>query len=182
MASVIVRNNPIVDEAVIPPLREDGRGYRYCMYFNSDAQAVFADSHEELLTVLIPGYPQLDELDADVARIKLAQAVAAQIQAELLTTVDPSTVSEKEWAILNAPRSMKQPEAGWWTCEVPLVAVETAYAPYTDVPRPTSGLSDGIDDAPNLWWIRPTEDEDFLFSLHEVGYIRLMENTIVDQD
>ena len=182
MAFEIVRNNPAVDEGMIPPLREDGRGYRYCMYFNGDAEAVFGDSYEELLSVLLPGYVQMDDLDADIARIRLAQVVAAQIQAELLAEVDSSTVSEKEWAILNAPRSLKQPDAGWWTCETPLVVVETAYVPYTDVPAPVSGLSDGIDDAPNLWWIRPTEDEDFLFSLHEVGYIRLMENTIREQD
>jgi hypothetical protein len=182
MAFVITRNNPAVDEGMIPPLREDGRGYRYCMYFNGDAEAAFADSHEELLSVLVPGYVQMEEMDADVARIRLAQVVAAQIQAEVLAEVDPATVSEQEWAILNAPRSLKQPEVGLWRSEVPLVVVETAYAPYTDVQPPVSGLSDGIDDAPNLWWIRPTEDEDFLFSLHEVGYIRLMENTVREQD
>lgn len=181
MASIIVRNNPAADEAMLAPLKDDGRSYRYCMYFNGDAEAVFADTYEELLTVLIPGYSEMDELNADIARIRLAQAVAAQIQAEVLSEVDPSTVSAEDMAILTAPRSQKQPEATWWKNEIPLVVVETSYAPYTEVPRPASALSDTVD-APNLWWIRPGEDEDFLYSLHEVGYLRLMENMIGDED
>lgn len=176
MSAVVLRNNTEGDGPIEPPTHEDGRPYRYCMYFHGYSDVLFADEQEELIDGLIPGHNSMSEEDAAYHRIRLAQAAAAQVQAEILAEVDPQTVSEEEWKTLTAPRGISQPRADWWTCEVPLVVVETGYEPFTDVPRPASGLSDGIADAPNLWWIRPAEEEDFLYSLHEVGYIRMFIN------
>jgi hypothetical protein len=177
MTFAVLRNNSEADGPIVPPLREDGRAFRYCMFFDGNAKVAFADEQEDIYDVLIPGYLTMEEPEQAYQRIRLGQMAAAVIQAEILADVDPSEVSEEEWSILTAPRGLAQPRADWWTCPVPLVVVETGYEPFTAIPRPASGLSDGIAMAENLWWIRPAEDEDFIISLHEVGFIRLMENT-----
>ena len=168
------------DDSLLAPVKDDGKGYRYAMYYNGFADAAFADSHEELLSVLLPGYIAKDEATRMDARIILGQNVASQIQAEILAEVTDEDLTNEEFAILTTPRGLRQPTVRFWKSEVPFVAVETSYAPYTAVPKPASTLSDGEYDAPNLWWIRPVDEEDFLVSLHEVGHIRLLENTNLD--
>ncbi len=168
------------EDSLLAPVKEDGRGYRYAMYYNAFADAAFADSHDELLSVLIPGYTSKDEATRMDARIILAQNIASQIQAEILAEVSDEDLTDNEFAILTAPRGLRQPEVRFWSNDVPFVAVETSYAPYTKVPKPASTMSNGAYDAANLWWIRPVEEEDFLISLHEVGHIRLLENTNLD--
>lgn len=176
MSVVLMRNNVEGDGPVIPPVRDNGTGYAYCMYFNGMAEVAFADSYLDLLEVLIPGYSIFDDAERDYQRIRLAQSVAAQVQAELISEVEPEDVTESEWAALTSPRGVSQPRADWWTSKVPLVVVETGYEPFTSVPRPASGLPTDHPDRDNLWFVRPAEEEDFLVSLHEVGYLRMMEN------
>lgn len=176
MSVILMRNNVEGDGPVIAPTRDNGAGYPYCMYFNGNAEVAFAESHLELLDVLMPGYLDVEEAERDYRRIRLAQSVAAQIQAEILVEVSPDDVTEGEWIALTAPRGLSQPRADWWTCRVPLVVVETGYEPFTDIPRPASGLPVEDPNGDNLWFIRPAEEEDFLVSLHEVGYLRMMEN------
>jgi hypothetical protein len=178
MPAVILQNNMEADGPVSPPTHEDGKGYRYCMYFRNDADVAFSDTYDELMDVIIPGYEEMDDAEQAYQRIRLAQAAAAQIQAMILAEIEEDAVSPEEYAILTAPRGAKQPEANWWTSDVPLVVVETSYQPFTDVPRPASGISAAAD-APNLIWLRPAENEELLLSLHEVGYLRLMENTLL---
>jgi hypothetical protein len=175
MPAIVLQNNLEADGPISPPMHTDGRGYLYCMYFHGDLEVAFADSYEELMDVLIPGYNEMTDEDQAFNRIRLAQAAAAQVQAAIIASVEEGELSEAEYEVLMAPRAAKQPRADWWRSEVPLVAVETSYQPFTDVPRPASALS-ATADAPNLWWVRPAEDEDLLLSLHEIGYLRLMEN------
>lgn len=176
MSVILMRNNVEGDGPVIPPVRDNGAGYAYCMYFNGGAEVAFAESHVELLDVLIPGYLDFDDAERDYQRIRLAQSVAAQVQAEIIAEVSPDDVTDTEWAALTAPRGVSQPRADWWTSPVPLVVVETGYEPFTSIPRPASGLPVDDENRDNLWFIRPAEEEDFLVSLHEVGYLRMMEN------
>jgi hypothetical protein len=168
------------DDSLLAPVKEDGKGYRYAMYYNGFTDAIFADTHEDLLSILLTGYTSCDESEKMDSRIRLAQNVASQLQAEILTEVEEGTLSEEELSILNFPRGLPQPVVSFWKNDVPLIVVDTSYAPYTDVLQPTSALSKGTMDAENLWWIRPVEEEDFLVSLHEVGYIRLLENSNSD--
>jgi hypothetical protein len=177
MTAVRMPNNMEGDGPVIPPLHENGQAFAYCMYFNGNVDVAFADTLNDLLDALIPGYTSLNGADQDFQRIRLSQSVAAQVQAEILASLEPNQVTAEEYAVLSAPRGISQPRADWWTCPVPLVVVETGYEPFTAIPRPASGLSDGLSAPDNLWFIRPSEEEDFLISLHEVGYIRLMENS-----
>jgi hypothetical protein len=193
MSVVMLRNNLEEDGPLVPPEHEDGRPYRYCMYLNSFVDVVFADEQDELLDVLIPGYGEMTEEDQAFHRIRLAQNAAAQVQADIIASIqlEPQSdgsfvgktedgaeinISAEQWTTLMTPRMLAQPRADWWTCPVPLVVVETAYEPFTTVPRPASGLYDGLASPDNLWWVRPAEDEDFLISLHEIGYVRWMEN------
>jgi len=193
MGAVLLRNNFEGDGPLAPPDNDSGIPYRYCMYLNGFTDVAFADEQSDLMEVLIPGYASMSEEDQAFNRIRLGQAAAAQVQAEVLASTDLQrqedgsylaeledgrqfTVSKQQWGTLVAPRTLTQPRADWWTCPIPLVVVETSYEPFTSVSRPASGLSDGTAHADNLWWIRPAEDEDFLLSLHEVGYIRWMEN------
>ena len=177
MTALVMRNNLQADGPLVAPTRPDGSAYAFCAYINADVDVVFADSYQEILEVLIPGYAQLSGADAARARIALAQAVAAQVQGAILAQASEDGIepTDEEWAVLAAPRDQPQPRADWWTCPIPLVAVETSYEPFTQVPRPASGLAAGADPAENLWWIRPGEDEEFLRSLHEVGWLRLMQ-------
>jgi len=181
MSAVVVQNNLESDGPVAPPLHANGAGYRYCMYFHGDLDVAFADDFEDLMGVLLDGYDEMSDEDQAYSRIRLAQSAAAQVQALILAEIDPEALSDEDYAVLAAPRGGPQPRADWWVCKVPLVVVETSYQPFTDVPRPASGLSSTAD-APNLWWVRPAEDEDFLLSLHEIGYVRLMENVDLIED
>ena len=179
MALVIIPNNSEADGPLEAPSHEDGRPFQYCMYFHDYYDVAFADTYDDLLEALIPGYQQLTEEQAIESRILLGVSAASQIQAQIVAESDLSSVTEDQYKTLMAPRIAPSLRADWWTCPIPLVVVETAYQPYTDVPRPTSGISD-TEEAPNLLWVRPAEEEEFLRSLHEIGYIRLMEATPAD--
>lgn len=168
---------PDVPGAVLAPTNEDGQTYRYFLARPGGYDTVFADTVEDVLDALIPGYEQMtDEIDRAEARVLLAEAAAAIQQAQALSAIDPDTISDEDWSVLAAPRlGPNAPHPTLWASDIPLFVVETAYTPYTSVPRPAS-IHDGTQ-ADNLWWVRPTEPEDFVLSLHEIGYIRLMEST-----
>jgi hypothetical protein len=175
MTATVLRNPVEADEApLLAPLHEDGRNFAFAMYFAGGSLAAFADTVTELLGALIDEYEQASPEEQDLMRIVFAQTVAAQVQAQVLLDVDRDQVSASEWDALTTPRRLPQPAVPWWTSDVPLVVVETSYSPYTDVPAPVSSRGSGAAQSDNLWWVRPAEEEDFLISLHEVGYLKLM--------
>jgi len=181
MAITVMRNTATGDEPVLAPTKENGDGYRYCMYFNGDVDVAFADTAFELMETLIPGYTSLDEEDQDVARIQYSQTAAATVQGAILAELEPGDVTDEEYAVLTAPRQLAQPTVKFWSSDVPLVVVETSYVPYTDVPAPSSALG-ATEDVANVWMLRPMDEESFLVSLHEVGVIRLMENANISPE
>lgn len=180
MGPVIVQNTLEGEEPPAPPLRDDGTSYRLCMYFDGSRGIAFADTYGELIDVLVPGYASMDEEHQDVERIKFALRLSGQLQAEIMygLEVTKDTVTEDEWNTLVANRVTSPPRADWWACEIPLVVVETSYEPYTDVPRPASAIAEGVQNPPNLLWLRPSEEEDFLFSLESAGQIVLLESSL----
>lgn len=157
----------------IPPIKENGEEYIYCMYYNNDADIAFADTPQELLNLLIPGYSTQSDEEQDFLRIRLAQSVAALIQSEVLELFSTNPITEDEWKILTFPKSKPIPETVVWRNSTPLILVETCYKPYTEYLPPISYKQQGPK-IENLCWIKPTEDEELLISLHEVGYIRVM--------
>lgn len=168
---LILKNNPSEEGIIETPLNQYGNQYSFCMFFNNETEVAFADSYFELLEALIPMYSQQDENTQEYLRIKLAQQAAAEIQAEILYTVDLETLALKEQKILTHPKHLPQLPIEWWTSEIPIVVVETAYQPYTDVIKPASSH----EPEDNIWRINPLEEEQFLFNLHEIGYIRLLQ-------
>lgn len=177
MGYQILPNNPAAGSPLTAPTRPDGGAYPWCMYYRGDAEVAFADTPTDLLCALLPDYATLTPTDAAVARIELGTAAATIIQAHVLAEADPASLTEADRTTLTAPRiGADAPHPEWWTCPVPLIVVTTAYTPYTDLPRPASGISDTAD-APNLWWVRPDTEETLLTSLHEIGYLRLMHAT-----
>lgn len=161
------------ESSFIPPTKENGEDYIYCMYYNNDTEVAFADTPQELLNVLIPGYETQTDEEQDFLRIRLAQSVAALIQSEVLEIFSANPLSEKEWKTLTYPKSKPITETIIWDNPTPLILVETCYKPYTEYLPPISQKSQGPK-TENLCWIKPTEDEELLISLHEVGYIRVM--------
>lgn len=180
MSVIVVKNTAEGEEPLDPPTHPENRLWSYAMYFNGGYDVAFADTYGELLDVLIPGYADLtDDVDEATARITLGVRAAVVTQAMILSSADLTDVSDADYAVLTAPKVAPAVRADLWMCPVPLVVVESLYQPYTEVPRPASGLGD-YQDAENLWWIRPGEDEEFLFSLHEVGFIRLLTSSVED--
>ena len=183
----MIRNSRAGDEAPVSPVHEDGTRYPYAMHFDGAKYIGFADSPTELLGLLIEGYEDLDPQEQQVARIRLAIGVQVAVQAQINAEADPDAwdaLSEAEQALLNGPR-FEQPH-GWgdpegmgdvWESEsIPLVLVETGYAPYTDVDKPISGVADVLN-PPNILWLRPVEEWEFLTSVANTGYIDLFEAT-----
>jgi hypothetical protein len=181
MAVTIMRNDASADEPLIAPKKENGAGYRYCMYFNGDVDIAFADTLDEILDTLIPGYSTLTEEDQDVARIQFAQNAASTVQASILAELEDGDVSQEEYDILAAPRQLPQPTVKFWESQVPLIVVDTSYQPFTEVPMPSSALGSTIEDS-NVWIISPMDSEVFLMNLHEIGFIRLMESSATDPE
>ncbi len=169
-------------DTLVTPMNENGDPFAYCLVMPDGEDYLYADTYDDMLVNLIPGYLATDDLEERaLMRMRLGTQVAVVKQAEILADLDPAMITDEDWQVLTAPKAGSQvtsPE--WWNSPIPLIVVETSYVPYTDIPRPASGLNDGIV-AENLWWIRPAEQEDFLLSLHEVGFVQLMENLNMQQ-
>lgn len=176
MSVVVGKNNIAADGPVTPPPHPDGIPWPYCMYFQDGGMVAFADNYTDLLHALIPGYQKLNKQDRERERIRLGQGAAAYTQGYILVDVDESTVSPEEWKALIAPRGGTQPSITWWESDIPLILVETSYEPFTHIPRPAAKPSAerSDEDSPAIWWVRPSDEEDFLTSLHEIGFIRIM--------
>lgn len=187
MSTEIIRNTRAAESAPLSPVHEDGTRYPYAMHFDGDKFIGYADTPGELLDILIDGYASLEPQDAQVARIRLAiaaqVAVQAQINADAMASGAWEALSEGEQALLNGPR-FEQPH-GWgdaegmgdvWESEIPLVLVETGYAPWGDVDKPISGIADVLN-PPNIIWLRPVDEWEFLESLATTGFISLFEAT-----
>lgn len=186
MSVEVIRNSREADEAPLSPLHDDGTRYPYAMHFDGAKYIGFADSPTELLGLLIPGYADKDPQEQQIERIRLAITVQVAVQARINANTDPDvweSLSEAEQALLNGPR-FEQPH-GWgdpegmgdvWDAETPLVLVETGYQPYSDVDKPISGIAD-VTDPPNIIWLRPVDEWEFLESLTNAGYINIFEAT-----
>lgn len=186
MSVEIIRNSrEAADEAPPSPLHEDGTRYPFSMRFDGEKFIAFGDTPAELLGLLISGYEALDSREQQVERIKFATRVQVVTQAMLNAEADPEVLdalTEAESAVINGPR-FEQPH-GWgegdegdvWDSPLPLVLVETGYAPYTDFDKPISGMGD-VENPPNMIWLRPIDEWEFLTSLAEAGYIDLYEAT-----
>ncbi len=163
--------------AVKAPHNADSQPYRYCVLFPDSQDYLYADSLVDVLSYLLPHYEEGTEDDKAEARIRLAGRVASVVQANILASLEPGEINEKEWSLAVADKiGPEVVEVRWWTPDVPFLAVQTSYTPYTNVPLPASARSEGVAEDSTIWWIRPAGEDEFVTSLSEVGFIRILNN------
>jgi hypothetical protein len=149
-----------------PPTRPDGGLYHYELIYDGGKWRGYADTADELLEALIPGYPDLDS-DARAAA-RLAHAVRTQValQAQIVAATGLAGCADTETAVLLAARDTP-PAPETWAAPVPLVLVTTFYTPTGELPAPAAA------DPAGLIWIDPTSAETLLRSLHRAGAVQL---------
>jgi hypothetical protein len=178
MTAIVVRNSRAGDSPVDPPLTAEGHLYSCCMFFGGGKHVAFAATPGELITVLVPGYADLDDAGQQRARIRLAHDAQVALQAVINAEASAAALaalSEEQRSVLFGPR-FQPPVIDFWEPDIALVLVESAYAPTTDVPQPVSAIAD-VQDPPNLVWLRPAEEWEFLTSLSDAGFIALSQPT-----
>lgn len=189
MAAIVLANAPEGHTPPDVPRKDNGDLYDYFMSYENGRYLAYADDPVDLLDLLIPGYADSDEDDRIMARIRLALDVQTQAQALVLAAVPQEEIdSLKPWEHKVLVHEGGSSPHGWgaeagepveagsgetvdiWYSKVPLILVDTGYAPFTDVPRPLSALGDTRNEE-NLIWLRPSDEEDFLDSLALVNFI-----------
>lgn len=150
----------------------EGDGW-YAALESADGTVIFADSLTEILGQLIDGYVASTSEEGAVQafndRVDYAvrQANVRQGMFALMATddgqFDPDVESEETLTAIFADRDEFVPVVELWAGHVPLVLIETEYAPYTDVPRP----------AGNVRWVNPATDLTLLRSLAAFGDFEL---------
>ena len=142
-------------------------------------QITWADTRSELVAALIDGYDEIADspdgvTEATWARYRQTMAVTADVQASILADAtdkgafDPEQLAatpegETILTALMVERTVPFTELVEWTFEVPLVLIESDYAPFTDRARP-----DG-----RIIWIDPSDERRYLESLERVQRVRV---------
>lgn len=159
------------------PTKTDGTSWAHGMLYQDaqtgDLTLAQADTAGELLAVLIDDYPACSLpgetlVDVDAARIDYALRLAQGLQESWLATavtergldltdVDPVVVDAwfraKDVGVDLGGRA--------WDQVVPLVCLDMAYTPFTDVPAPTG----------DVVWVRVRTEVDLLESMDALGLI-----------
>lgn len=154
----------------VAPLGPSGTPLRWEL--RQDGRRVYADTADDLLTVIIRGYPAAGaELAHEQlqARIKHAAAVKPQLTAHLLA--DATSAGDGVLGDADVLRTLSA--SAWhpvtleadWTHPVALVLLDVAYQPFTDRPAPCG----------NIVWLRPSGAEPYLRSLAATGLYAVAE-------
>lgn len=143
-----------------PPQRSDGGLWPVLLVTGSTA--VYADTNTELLDELIDGYSSLNDDDALWARYQLAVAVGTAVQASLVDAAADTKLSEDELTVLFTEKTTPFAGDRWRNEDVPLVLIESDYAPFT-AGRPVP--------LGNIVWLRPVNEAEFLASLDNLGAV-----------
>lgn len=189
MVAVLTANNPAGrdNSAPAPKLKEDGSNYAWRMFFDENRQIADADTLAELIEVFIPNYTSKDETSRLAARIIHARGIQMQLRSNILASLSPEDVeglSEEEMNVLNFEGG---DPSGWgkevafedgttghldvWVSDIPLVLLDTNYAPFPGKPAlPLSSYGDNKF-VPNLIVLRPSSEMEYLQSLNLVGAI-----------
>lgn len=164
---------PVPESGAEMPTKPDGTSWSHAMVFSRDGdlQMALADTAGELLSLLIFDYPSEDStvedlVELDAARIdygiRLAQGVQESWLASAVTEgqldlggVDPVAVDA--WFRAKDTGA----DVGEWTEDVPLICLDMAYAPFTDVPAPTG----------NVVWVEVRDEVSLLNSMSQLGLI-----------
>lgn len=163
------------------PVKDNGDPYEFTLSI-ADSPALadelhesvfFAETRTELVGRLLPGYEDLSDDDAFLARHEAALVMASTLQ----EVIAAGKVNSGEWdhqaagedvlTALLTPRVEGPAFAGEWTEPVALVQVTTQFAPFTAL-EPITG---------NVIWIDPVDEKVFLESLAAAGAFELLYQT-----
>ncbi|MFF4344728.1 hypothetical protein ACFY00_33010 [Kitasatospora sp. NPDC001540] len=166
MTVIRIRNASSAVEPPAPPLKDDQSFYLFEMIYDGGSWRAYADTPDELLDALIPGYTtQASPRERAADRIRLALRLQVQLQALLDTASELAQCTDEQRAVLLSSRETP-PTVRVWDAPVPLVLVSTFYRPEGRLPRPTGP-------AGALVWIDPGDAWSLLRSLHGAGVIVL---------
>lgn len=152
------------------PVKSDGELFTFELVTFGAQQRIYADAAPELLEFLIPQYSSSAPLSEQLTAIlRHAFMVQTHLQSHI-NLASPhllDALAPREKAFLENPNSNNYVLPSWRN-SLPLVLVDAAYQPYTNIPRPVSESDD------SLLWLTPAQGAyDYLVSLDEVGYITL---------
>lgn len=192
MVAVLSSNNRFSrdNRAPAPALHADGSNFEWRMFFDNGQRIVDADTLPELLDYLIDGYSFRSSEEQKAARLDLARSVQALARMTIvgnLTPEESEKLADWEWALLQYGEGLDTDPFGWgdgsgvvgtvdldgvdyWESSVPLVLLETSYAPFTEITSPLSGEGD-FEEVSNIIWLRPQDEFEFLRSLSRIGFI-----------
>lgn len=184
MSVHVLRNSHDGQEPPPAPTKDDGALYDMCMLFDGNKYVAYADNPDDMLAVLIgPQYLDPSRSDTDRLADRIRYAIGTQVatQAMIAAEHDLTVLTDEQRDVLLGDRTT-QPRIDYWTADIPLVLVDTGYAPYApDVPIPLTQYGD-MENPPNLAWLRPSDPQTFLESLDAVGAIVLAYRDDTDPD
>jgi hypothetical protein len=149
------------DTPIPLPTKPDGSRFPFAL--TTPQSRAYADSLTELIDALIPGYSALDDGTANLERLLYAVTTQVTLQARLNTAASADTwrsLPDDQRGVLLSDRT-QPPELELWEAPIPLVLVDTFYAPFTTRRRPNG----------NIVWLRPFDETEFLASLAEASLI-----------
>lgn len=157
------------------PLKDDKSPYRFEMLFNGYVDRAYADTAGELLGFLIRNYARMTDTEKRSARLHHAVRMQTKRQADLNYSHDNLRgCTPEEQVVLSSSRATP-PDIREWSCEVPIILVDVFYEPVGKLPRPISTFAD-VENPPNILWVRPEDEYEYLISLANIGAIDLNEH------
>jgi hypothetical protein len=139
--------------------------YRYQMVYGQGRQRVMADDPADLLSHLIPGYLDFPPELRPALRTSHAEESLHRLQQRINVAYGLDDVDSDEWRLLTT-RHAGPVVIDAWSAPVPLVLVNTHYAPYTEQSRPEERGG-------RIVWLDTTDDETYLNSVALAGEIFL---------
>ena len=82
--------------------------------------------------------------------------------------VNKENITVEDWDFLTRPRDLSPIYRKEWNSKIPVILVDLAYQPYTDIIPPVGD---------NIYWIRPSSDDSLLSSLHDINTITLFKKS-----
>lgn len=164
--AIIQQNVSIEDDIDLYPVptKPDFSYYKYELIdYISDAR-VYSDVLSEIVEYLAPG----GSSDYSIL-LKHAVDVQVAMQSQILNFYHDALVSEEEFTLLTGIRH-EQPQISIWSCQVPLILIDSFYAPYTSIQLPYGQF---IEPSDNIIWLTPGKGaEEYLRSLDALGAVQ----------
>ena len=162
-----VTSNPRGDRPIQVATRPDGSNYRYEVISHTAERRIYADTMTAIVNELIEGYADVETAgDADMLRLLDAVQLQVEMQAHLVLYGNRDALTPEQLAIATGHRNTPPEIDAWRHEDLPLVLVSTYYEPVGELPVPDSVPG-------SIIWLDPTDEETFVYSLHEAGVIDL---------